>query len=94
MVEKFEKKFLGTWWVNSIIMLHTVKRNYPNVKRKEYSDKQNDYNAKQKDYNVKRNDYNVKRNDNNVNPASTKRTNWVAKKFGFSKNFLTELTLR
>ncbi len=40
--------------LNSIIMLHTVKRNYPNVKRKDYSDK--------------RNDYNVKRNDNNVKP--------------------------
>jgi hypothetical protein len=51
---------------NSIIMLHTVKRNDPNVKRKDYNDNQNDYNAKRKDYNVKRNDYNVKRNDNNV----------------------------
>ncbi len=29
-----------------------------------------------------------------VNPASTKRTNRVAKKFGFSKIFLTGLTLR
>ena len=38
--------------LNSVIMLHTVKRN--------------DYNAKRKDYNVKRNDYNVKRNDKNV----------------------------
>ena len=46
---------------NSIIMLHTVKQNDPNVKRKDYSDKQNDYNAKRKDYNVKRNDYNAKR---------------------------------
>jgi hypothetical protein len=52
--------------LNSIIMLHTVKRNDPNVKRKDYSDKQNDCNAKWKDYNVKRNDYNVKWNDNNV----------------------------
>jgi hypothetical protein len=51
---------------NSLIMLHTVKRNDPIVKRKDYSDKQNDCNAKRKDYNVKRNDYNVKRNDNNV----------------------------
>ncbi len=38
--------------LNSIIMLHTVKRNDPHAKRK--------------DYNVKRNGYNVKRNDNNV----------------------------
>jgi hypothetical protein len=38
--------------LNSIIMLHTVKRNDPNAKRKYY--------------NVKRNDYNVKRNDNNI----------------------------
>ncbi len=29
--------------LNSIIMLHIVKRNDPNVKRKDYSDKQNDY---------------------------------------------------
>ena len=47
--------------LNSIIMLHTVKRNDPNVKWKDYINKQNDYNAKRKDYNVKRNDYNVKR---------------------------------
>jgi hypothetical protein len=31
---------------------------------------------------------------NGVNPASTKQTNRVAKKFGFSKNFFTGLTLR
>jgi quinol-cytochrome oxidoreductase complex cytochrome b subunit len=52
--------------LNSIIMLHTVKRNDPKVKQKDYSDKKNDYNAKRKYYNVKRNDYNVKRNDNNI----------------------------
>ncbi len=40
--------------LNSIIMLHTVKRNDPHVKWKDYSDKQNDYNAQRKDYNVKR----------------------------------------
>ncbi len=45
--------------LNSIIMLHTVKRNDPEVKQKDYSDKK-------KDYNVTRNDDNVKRNDNNV----------------------------
>ncbi len=49
--------------LNSIIKLHTVQRNDPNVKRKDYSDKQNDYNAKRKDYNVKRNDNNVKRHE-------------------------------
>ncbi len=52
--------------LNSLIILHTVKRNDPNVKRKDDSDKQNDYNAKRKDYNVNWNDYNVKRNNNNV----------------------------
>jgi hypothetical protein len=31
--------------LNNIIMLHTLKRNDRNVKRKAYSDKQNDYNA-------------------------------------------------
>jgi hypothetical protein len=32
--------------LNSLIMLHTVERNDPNVKRKDYNDKQNDNNAK------------------------------------------------
>ncbi len=36
--------------LNSVIMLHTVKRNDQNVKQNDYSDKQNDYNAKRKDY--------------------------------------------
>jgi hypothetical protein len=40
--------------LNSIIMLHTVKRNDPNVKRKDYSDKRNYYNDKRNDNNVKR----------------------------------------
>ena len=46
---------------NSIIMLHIVKRNDPNVKRNDYNVKQNDNNVKRHEYNIMRHDYNVTR---------------------------------
>jgi hypothetical protein len=35
MVEKFEKKFLGTWWVNRIICNCIEKRGTPLIRRQD-----------------------------------------------------------